>query len=312
MIEKILLGLVVTIFGSIVLYTFRVRQLYVVIPRLFSVSALTSKGKIVEVRVFNKSRATEEDVIVSLSPDRTYEIVASTDSSPILDSNSIRIPRIPPGDDYSVLMLVEGGVFTKNEISTISSKATKGKLIEGVENVPPNTGSFVLGIVAFLFVLATPLAGVELYNQWKGSVKERERVEKIESLSFLSDIGWESLDEYALSNLSKSYSQGEFPLFQKKMERDGDVVIVTFAIVNKTAAPLEVIAVVDSSYYEQDPRPWENSISESETVNPGGSSDLSLRVFWPKDTRGEFLVKFHLYSRAEFFIEISKSVQVDE
>lgn len=311
MIEKILLGLVVTLFGSVLIYAFRVRQLYVVIPRLFSVSALTSKGKIIEVRIFNKSRVTEEDVIVALSPDRTYEIVASTDSSSTLDENSIRIPRISPGDDYSVLMLVEGGNFTKDEISTVSSKATKGKLIEGVENVPPNSGTLVLVLAGFIAIVATPILGIGVYDDWKEGVNEREQAHRIESLNFLSEIGWESLDEYALSILSENYSQGEFPLFQKKLVRDGDVVVVTFAIVNKTAASMEVRAVPDRPYHEQDPKSWENSISESVSVAPGDNSELILRVFWPKNAPGELSVQFYLASGSEFFMGILKNVEVD-
>ena len=196
MIEAIIIGLIVTVFGSVLLYAFRVRQLYVVIPRLFSVSALTSEGKIIEVRVFNKGRATEEDVLVALSPDRDYEVLASTDSSSALDGSFIRIPRIPPGDDYSVLMLVEGGDFTKDEISTVSSKITKGKFIEGIENVPQNTGSIVLFIAFFLSVLATPVVGFEMYDKWKEGISEREHTERMSSLEFLSDIGWNSLDRY--------------------------------------------------------------------------------------------------------------------
>lgn len=312
MIERILLGLIVTVVGSAIIYAFRVRQLYVVLPRLFSVSALTSTGKLVEIRVFNKSRTTEEEVLVALSPERTYEIVASTDSSPILDKYTIRIPRIPPGDDFSVLMMVEGGNFTKDEISTVSSKTTKGKVMEDIEHVPPNVGNVILSTACFVAVIAAFFAGISTYEKWKDSVAQRERAERIESLSFLAETGWTSLDEYAVSNLRKNYNQGEFPLFQKDLKRDGNTLIVAFSIINKSAAPLSVTAIPDRPYHDRDPRPWENTISESVSVGPADKSELSLRVFWPKNQDGALSVEFSFDFRGERFIRVVKNVQVDQ
>lgn len=208
-------------------------------------------------------------------------------------------------------MLVEGGDFTKDEISTVSSKIAKGKFVEGIENVPQNAGSIVLFIAFFLSVLATPVVGVEMYDKWKEGINEREHTERMSSLEFLSDIGWSSLDRYALSKLSENYSQGEFPLFQKELMRKGDVLIIPFTITNKTAAPLRVRAMPEHPYDDRDPRPWENSVLELKSVDPGDSSELLLRVFWPANQRGEFSIDFHLDSGSETFIRLSKSIQVD-
>ncbi|AJY51745.1 hypothetical protein KO116_03274 [Halomonas sp. KO116] len=62
---------------------------------------------------------------------------------------------------------------------------------------------------------------------------------------------------------------------------------------------------------DRDPRPWENSVLELESVDPGDSSELLLRVFWPANQRGEFSIDFHLDSGSETFIRLSKSIQVD-
>lgn len=310
MIQAILLGLVVTIIASVLLYAFRVRQLYVVLPCLFSESALTSTGKLVEIRIFNKSRITEEEVLVELSPDRRYEIVASTDSTPILAKTTIRIPRIPPGDDLSVLIMVEGGNFTRDEISTISSKTTKGSIADGVEQVPPNAGTVILVIAFLLALVAIPIGGISTYQKWKEEVSERELVERIESFASLIERGWTSLERYALSDLSGNYNAGEFPLFQKSMMRDGDVIIVSFSIINKSAAPLAVRATPERPFADQDPRSWENTIIELSSVRPGETSELALRVFWPKNEEGKFSVEFHLDSGSDRFIQVKKHVQV--
>lgn len=311
MIESALIALVATVIASILIYAFRVRQLYVVLPSLFSESALTSTGKLIEIRVFNKSRSTEEDVLLSLSPERRYELVASTDATPTLDRSTISIPRIPPGDDFSLLMMVEGGSFSKDQISTISSKTTKGSVVDAIEQVPPNLGNVILSIAVFVILVGTPIAGVITYDKWKDGVSERERVERIESFSFLKNLGWSSLERYAFTDLSKNYSPGEFPLFEKDMVRNEGAIIVPFSIVNKSAAALSVRAMPERPFSDQDPRSWKNSIIETATVSPGEMAELSVSVFWPEREQGEFSIEFTLDSGSDRYIQVTKRVHVD-
>jgi hypothetical protein len=264
----------------------------------------------VEVRVINKSRVTEEDVSVALAPGRRYEIVASTDSSPVLSHEAIKIPRIPPGDDFSVLLMVEGGEFTKNEISTVSSKMTMGKVLDGLEQVPPNAGNFLLGITAILLVAGTPIAGLEYYDTWKKEGEAKVRSERLAALDFLKEKGWSSLERYSDSIYRDNYKSSEFPIFQKAVSRRGNVVSVTFGVINKAAAVLSLGVMADWPYKDNDPKPWENSNKYSHLVEPGGVYELTVKMYWPKGKAGSAEVTFNLSSGEDNYITVIKAVDI--
>lgn len=98
MFESIAIGIIVTLTGALLIYIFRIRQLYAVIPRFFAVSNLLENSKLVEIRIFNKSRISEEDIIVSLDSEIKCELVGSTCESISISNNKISIPRVSPGE----------------------------------------------------------------------------------------------------------------------------------------------------------------------------------------------------------------------
>jgi len=311
MLEKIALGIFITMSGSLILYGFRVRQLYVVLPRLFSVSPLTNNGKMVEIRVINKSRVPEEDISIALAPGRCYEIIASTDASPNLKDNAISIPRIPPGEDFSVLLMIEGADFSKNEISTISSKMAKGKILDDLEKVPPNSGNFILGIFSILLVMGIMLFSIDYYNDWSKEKEEMEKSERLASLSFLKENGWASLERYSESSYRQNYKTGEFPIFQEGITRKGNVVFLKFRVINKAAAELSLSIAAEWPFKKDDPKPWEHAIKYSHSVLPGGVYEFPVAMYWPKGKHGKAYMTFHLSSGEDQYIGFTKTINVN-
>jgi hypothetical protein len=306
MLQTIVVGLIVTILAGLVFYAFRVRQLYVVIPRLFSVSLLTTSGKLVEIRTYNKSRMTEEDVTVALDPGLKYEIVASSDSTCKLDHSAIQIPRIPPGDDFSVLLLVEGGDFSRERISTISSKTTKGRLLRGIDQIPPNIGNFLLAVFGSLILMAIPAVIINYYPEWQKNYR-------LAQLEYLSKEGWSELDSYATSKFSDNYTNGEFPIHQSKVARKGDVVEIQFRIVNKTAAELNLTASSESPYSSEDPQNWDDRNIYAHKVEPRGANNLTIKLYYPKTKtkKGKATITFRFDVGTETFLTAKKLVIID-
>ncbi len=303
MFEKLVVALLATVLGALLLYVFRLRQLYVVIPRLFSVSQLTSTGRMVELRVYNKSRGTEEDVAVSLEPSRIYEIVASTDATSSLKSAVIHIPRIPPGDDYSVLLLVENGDLTKDHVSTVSSKTTKGKVLPKIEDVPPNAGNVLLAILAVVLIAGGPIAAKEQYDQWR-------LAHTLAEMDYLKENGWSNYEGYADSDLVRSYGKGEFPIYQMDVRRVGDAIIVPFKVVNNTAGEMKVIATPDQPYRESDPEPWRSGMAFKD-VEPMGNEVVEIRLHWPQKKAGTTAISFSISAR-DSYITVTKAVNIDK
>jgi len=308
MIEKLVAGLAVTIIGTLLIYAFKIKQLYLVVPRLFSSSLLSdNEGKIVEVRIFNRGRNAEVDVQVTLDPGVSYEIVAATDSTSSINSSIISVPRVPPGDDYSVLLLVEGGVFTNERISGVSSLTTKGKIIKELGDVPLNVGKTFLGLLAFLLLSAIPIAGIEGYQAWEKSKKHAHFVELTNAL----DQSWGGLEEYAESDFAKYYSSGEFPIHLLEKHRSGKRVVLKFRLINRAAAPLKVVSEVDILLLINAPKTWNYTEYESKTVPPGSTGDIEVNLFWPKGEVQETEIIFYLSVGAEKFIKAITHVEID-
>lgn len=78
--EKITIGLVLFTVTSIIAYLFRMRQLYVVVPKLFRHSQISNEGSLCELLVYNKGNQVEEDIQVSLDPELKGELLASSSS----------------------------------------------------------------------------------------------------------------------------------------------------------------------------------------------------------------------------------------
>ncbi|WP_220492489.1 hypothetical protein [Shewanella sp. SR43-8] len=307
MIENVLVGLVVTLLGTLLIYAFRARQLYLVVPRLFSNYLLSTNGKLVELRVFNKGRTAETDVRITLDPELKYEIVASTDSTSKIEDSAIGVPRVPPGDDYSVLLLVEGGTFTNSRISGVSSATTKGRVLEKLDEVPPNAGNALLAVIFGLALLATPIAGIEGFQTWKESKEKKELAELYSALN----NSWSDLERYSSSAFAKLYSVGEFPFHQTSITRSGSRVKVTFTIINRAAAELKVSVRPNWPFKDDDPKPWKSSNYETVKVGAASQSTIELELYWPNEKKGIAEFEFSYSVGADQYLGARMKVDID-
>jgi hypothetical protein len=303
MFEKIAIGIIVTLSGALLIYIFRLRQLYVLIPRLFSVSNLLENSKLVEVRIFNKSKISEEDIIVSLDSEISCELVGSTCESLSMINNKIKIPRVSPGDDYSALLSIEKGDLTKEKILSITSKNTKGKVLSKLEDLPPNFGNVILMILLFIAFATAPIAGIEYYQNYK---KETA----INSLKILVKKNWSDYERYATSNFRKNYSDGEFPIYLSDVKRKKQNIMITFRLINKSASEMEVSKTLNWPYKDLNPKPWENISSYDKVIKPFYAEDLQIPVYWPKGKKGKLTIKFNISAGNDSYLSATKTIDI--
>ena len=102
-----LISIVTTLLVAGLLSWLRIKQLYLVVPKLFEFSALTDKGTILELQVFNKSRSTEEEVHIDLPPHVRYDLIAADHSNARIEKNVVILPRMPPLSEASLIVLAE-------------------------------------------------------------------------------------------------------------------------------------------------------------------------------------------------------------
>jgi hypothetical protein len=268
-IKKILIGLLVFALTSIIAYLFKMRQLYVSIPRLYNKSQLSSNGSLCEIRIFNRGNHPEEDVTVAFAPELSVELLATDNTELSVTENKLHIPRIHKLKDVSALLMVEGGVFEHSKITAFSSKAVAGRILKANEEVPYNWAIlFTLGIL-FISIFPSFYYGLELYSDFK--ITSQAATEKNE-LNSLINAGWSNLSGYYKSPIRTSYTNKEFPVLIKKtfLDKSG-VEYLNYEVVNKTG--LSMVVYVDAKGYEDKMNPgieyWASLETEPLTTRSG-------------------------------------------
>ena len=135
-VPEILTGVFIVLVAAVIIYIFKMRQLYLVNFHNFHYGPLSDDGRVIELLVFNRSRSTEEDIVVELLPELKYSVVAFDSADTDVTGSQIRIKRIPPFSEFSVILLAEGSFIPEKIVSIFSSKAIKGKIIDKIEHVP--------------------------------------------------------------------------------------------------------------------------------------------------------------------------------
>lgn len=257
-------------------------RLVVLVPRTFSYSQITERGQLVEVTVFNRSFKTEEAIDVTLNPQLSYEMLGSNSQDALVAKNRIKISRIGPGDEVTVLLVVENGVFKPDDIAQTLSKETKGKTVSKLEEVPP-TGSQRIGLVAFLIgfpvLLYTAFLGIEFVVERTGLI---ETIAKNEQ-KYEESRAWK-IPRYAKTTSPKLY--GEFMAGKVNASigtpmRRGDIVTVPLRVQNDTPRIVKFDLSMTTSSSEKRIPSYDRRVNNV-VVLPGKSEERSIKVVVPE------------------------------
>jgi hypothetical protein len=281
-------GIAAALFGAVILYAFRVRQLYLLIPKMFSHCALFDKGKLVEIKVFNRGNNMEEGVEIVMPPGLKCDLLASELPGIELQKSIIKINRLPQKSEASILLLIEGEVDEYNFSPSLTSKLAKGKQFKKQDEIPPNAGSAVLLAGLALAFISFLLYAPNKYFEYQRAEAELERKElltqeeKQKSLirakySYLDETGWKGIDKYIDSGLSKAYSEFEFPLVASSAKLEGKVFSMNFSAINKTAAVIKVTAYFQSIESSKSLSFSKDSVFDLE-VKPMSSKDFVVSM----------------------------------
>jgi hypothetical protein len=299
--EKIAIALIIFVITSVVAYLFRMRQLYVVTPKLYRHTPITKNGSLCELHVYNKGNQVEESVLVELDPDLKCELLASSSSEMQLAGSSIKIERLHKGTDASAILLVENGILDHTKITAISSKGTNGTICKKVSDVPPNYAKFSLTLVAMLSFLPALIYGEKAYKELSEYFVQYK-------LKTVAKMGWSNLASYSSSDLAKSYSNQEFPIRYLNQEISEDHIKLFYEIYNKTASELHVYAQkkknneaekIDIRYFS------------GNDVPPMSKKQFSVAVPLPSSGINTVQVDFFFKLGNEYIHDLDHSVNVD-
>ena len=276
--QTILIGVVIVGLGALLLYIFKIRQLYIVVPTLYGYSDLTSKGKVFEVKLYNKSLQMEEDIQVTMPSDFSYSIIATDNNAVKLESNLIHLSRLGAGESVSVLLLAEGGDNQTLLSHHVSSKTTTGKFVENINLLPGNFGKQFVSLIVMLLFLGGLSFAFDKCLEYTSAKSRAMRANIVDSYSDISSYGWKGLEFYIDSDIASSYSKSELPIHYNSMSVKDAVYTLNFTATNKTAIPFSIGAFVAST---DDTVKFESISTESYNItalDPMQSKQIILKI----------------------------------
>ena len=301
------ISIVLTLVGGLLLAAIlgwiRRPRLTVFVPRTFSYNQLSDKGHLVEVTVFNRGFKTEENIDVTLNPSLKYELLGANSPDVSVDKNRLKMTRIAPSDEITMLLVVENGVFKPDDITQTVSKETKGVTVAKLEEVPPTAMQRVWLVGVFIVFPAVCYLG---YVAMRSIFNHPEPTKQAIATEVAKTGGWTVPSMYKRedNSLYEALRSAKLTVEIRKLSAKGDVVTVPFAIRNETDKILTAsVEAITSTLDKRIPR-YEQHVGDL-IVFPGKTLERSINVLIPvkandnertvfatvflKDTEGESL-----------------------
>jgi hypothetical protein len=282
------------------------RQLYLVVFRLFQHSKLNQSAKTVELIIINRGRQTEEEIVVEFDPAHTYQMIASTSPGIMLDGSLMQIKRIPPRDEVSVILETTCNDFSKKNIAAISSKTSKGRIFEKLDEVLPNAGYVALFFAAILMIPLIMWASVDTYIKY---IEQKE----LHSIQDVSKAGWKNLDRYAQSTLVGFYPKGEFPVEIRGHRKTKDLVILDINLNNQTDDWIQFSVYTISPASSKDPDPTDNRWIQDVMVAPKETQKRSLKSYLPTNFPHQILwIDVNIKYKDGILVGLKKQIHIGQ
>lgn len=303
-----LLSLLLTIIGGLtvtaLLGWIRKPRLVALVPRTFSYSHITDRGQLVEISIFNRGFKTEEAIDITLNPAYSYDLLGSNSQDATTEKNRIKISRIGPSDEVTALIIVEGGVFKRDDIVQILSKETKGSAVSKLEEVPP-TGPQRVGLIAFF--VAVPVALYVGYLSLDYVVKNFEPPSALVAKDKRTVVqGW-SVPSFNISTSPKMFEKFESNKISTAIGTPsvkGDVVSLPVAISNNTDKIIKFTLSMTTVASEKKIPSYDRHLSDVIVV-PGKTEERKISVIIPSKSEN--------VAERIVFIELSlESMEDDE
>lgn len=277
-----------TVVAALAVSYFNKRRLFVVVPKLFPHSNLGTSARTAEVTIFNKGYRTEEDVRIEIDGSLSYELIASTQPTARIENSVIRIDRLVGGDEVTILLHVERGNFTKNQIASFSSKDCKGVAVEKVEHVPPRFGDlaqalFALAVVAAFFGFVGWTAK-DFFDDELLPSQELDRNEIVIPPALI-DLGWRNMESFVSAKFYKEFEGKGFPISIVSSNLKGQIATVKFSAKNEGVERLVIDAKLNSAAGSEIGvhANFGEHFAHDILILPGKSKEVTLRVDLPRN-----------------------------
>ena len=283
MLATILGGVITALVIAGILAWLRSHWLYLVVPRLYLHTPLSS-GQVVSLTLMNRGLVAEEDVAIRLKNTCKYELIAASKSTLSFQQNTIALPRLARFESVDVLLLVEGKAFDKNDVEGIESKLAAGKIVEKKDQVVPLWQHFVLWPVMILIFGLPFIEGTMFGRDWGYSAIDRLGAQ-LGSFGPSKQLAGYKIETregdfpYDTGPAVRALKDGKIRPSVKEVVRHGDILELELSIANTSGQTVVADASVKSSAAQRSPLEWRDGRLDDLYVGPGDTKGGMVRTF---------------------------------
>lgn len=266
------------------------RWLYIVAPKLYLNTPL-SDGQIVSLTLTNAGLLPEEDVAVTFRSACKFELVATSKSTLAVNGKTISLPKLSRGESVTVLLLVEDKAFDPEDIDSVESKATKGKVVDSKEKVTALWQHIVV-LPILIAVLGLPFLFGTYVGSWTGVSGLQYMDAKLEVLGASKQLaGFKNQvsEQYSSGKLTDALKAKRLAIDVQEIVRRGDILTVHIKISNNTGEVLSADASIEGTAGNRGPLDYSDSRADTFAMAPGETKMLRFKVFMPESLSVQLL-----------------------
>lgn len=282
LLPQILTSVAGTLLVAGVYWVIKSRWLYVVAPKLYMNTPL-SNGQIVSLSIYNAGLLSEEDVSLTMRPACRFEVVATSKSTVTIQGKTILIPKLARLETITVLILVEGKAFEHEDIESIESKATHGKIVASKDKATSAwQNSVALPII--LLLLGLPFSfgtviGADMKQSIFGYVADKYEV--IGPSKQLAGFKQTVREDFAFGTLKGALDKSRVSITTKEVVRRGDVLTLMINVKNNSGAALMAEGSAKGTAGEG-PLSYRDSRVDDFALADGENKTIKLMVYLPE------------------------------
>lgn len=263
---------------------FRLRgMVWLVGPAIVSAKKEKEKRIFQRLMVWNGGGHAEENIVIRIPERLGARLLGSSDGLATQQQDVISIASLPSGDKCEMLLSLTDEITKATSIS-IKSKAVKSANFARSESEVSTANG--LGWFAIFILVVASVVGYFAIDNFFGENSDSNKSEEIARWP-----EWNSVGDFAKSDIAKFYPSPSFPVVTGKWSRKGDVATVPVVLNNVTDQVINFRVSLSSSDSEGDPRPWDRrNLINDLVIGPGTQKKVDMNVFIPRKIESGFVV----------------------
>lgn len=295
-----------------IFWVFKSRWLYVIAPKLHMITPI-SDGQVVSLSLFNAGLLSEEEIALTMRPACRFELLGASKSTVDVQGKIISLPKLARLETVTVLLLVEGKPFEQEDIESIESKATVGKVVVSKDKAT-SAWQNIIALPIVLFVLFLPIAlgtliGAEMHQSIFGYILDK--YELIGPSKQLAGYKQATRSSYGNGKLEKALDQSLVNINVQEIVRRGDVLTLAVDIKNNSGSAIIAEGSVKGTAGTGN-LSFTDSRFESLALANGETKKVKMQVFLPEANAAKIVEGTYRFDSIDAgYLNVTQIIQFD-